>query len=392
MSISRVMLYNYRTLTNSKKTSEMDKRQTILQTIDEEATRIFNSPYTLEGRDALKSLEKCAWKLCREGDVPGQNRRLEDLNTEEVTILLLLQRMTEEYIGTAGNDGQPYTEDMELSVDDIVPLGFHKAYFRPQNLAIIKNLNYLTVFPHYCFSFYDLSSGKLIDKVSNDGPNVFRLPDCYNFGKNSFFTIWEEYMLFMGWPDSILYDMELLIQSTEKNRTFGTGNDMITDLDSLCYKISGDKDSTEYYEQLNGMRRAFLEIQAHNDHESVSSAIGKYPVSIAISPEGRKKIKNSADDFLTPMCQVPFGLGGYHHILEQEYGYSAQRVSKLKLLNRGYQMFAIKSGLYGHESRVVYNAATGIITGKIVDIKNVLPIFDDHNLLCGSDLRYMSAL
>ena len=123
------------------------------------------------------------------------------------------------------------------------------------------------------------------------------------------------YMLFMGWPDSILYDMEMLIQSAEKNRTLRSGNDMLTDMDSLCYKISGDQGLTDYYKQLDSMRRVYLEIQAERNYKTVASSTREYLTSIAISPEGKDKIKKSTNGFLTPICQVPFGLGGYRHTL-----------------------------------------------------------------------------
>ncbi len=99
---------------------------------------------------------------------------------------------------------------MEISEHDTIPIGFHKNYTAVRNFQTIKHLNYITVFPHYCFSYHDLSHGKLIQEQSDEFPAIYRSLQCYNFGENSIFTIWDDFMLFMGWPDMILKDKETL--------------------------------------------------------------------------------------------------------------------------------------------------------------------------------------
>ena len=370
-------------------TSEMSKKLTVLKAIETKAKRIFNSPYTLEGCNALISLNNYTLKICFEGDGPDQIRNLKDLCPEEISIILFLKEIREEYTSKAGNKGQYYSEDIEIAASEIFPLGFHKAYYSDQNWAIVKKSIYLTVFPHYCITYYDLKSGKLIEKKIDDGPEVLRLSAYYNLGDNSFFNVWNDNMLFMGWPDSILFDMGLLIDSARNNRGLWAGNDMITDLYSLAQSSCGDKDSHGYYEQLDSTRKTFLEIQAEIDHKIVLSAIKDYLISIVLSRKCKDNIKICVDDFLTPLCQIPFGLGGYHHILEKNYGYRENKVANLKLMDKKYQMFAIRHGLYGHDTRVIYDANKGMVTGKLLNISKFMLVLKARDLLADNDLRYL---
>ena len=369
--------------------SEPSKRIAILKAVEKEARRIFNSTYTLERVNKLISLDNYALKVCLESDEPGITRKLKDLSPEELEIILLLQEIREEYASKADNKGQYYSEDLEISASEIFPLGFHKAYYSRQNWAIVKKLIYLTVFPHYCITYYDLKSGKLIEKNSDDGPEVFRLSAYYNLGENSFFNVWGDKMLFMGWPDSILFDIGLLIDSAKNNRGLWAGNDMITDLFYLAKSSSGDQDSNGYYKQLDSTRKTFLEIQAEIDHKIVLSAIKDYLISIVLSKECKDNIKICADEFLKPLCQVPFGLGGYRQNLEKYYGYREHKVANLKMMDEKYQMFAIRHGLYGHDTRVIYDANKGLVTGKLLDITNFMSVLKTSDLLGDNDLRYL---
>jgi hypothetical protein len=370
--------------------SPADHRRERLLSIAQEANRILGSSYSLDGRERLETLEKEAIDLCRKGDRPGQYRTLDDLEPYEIRIHAHLRYERERFARTAGDKDQPYLQDMVLSPGDFVPVGFHKAYRREKNLAIAGKLNYRTVFPHYCISYYDLRSGKPVEKNIDAGPEVFQVPDCYNFGEASFFTIWGESMIFMGWPEFILRDIEMLVQSAEDIRVFRTGNDMIADLGDLGRKINGA--SIDYHDLLNGMRHTFIELRSVTDHQIFLLAIDNFPVSIVLSPGARENIQCQAAEFLTPMVQVPFGMCGYRRILEQDYGYREQRVATLTLMNRPFPMFAVRPGLYGHKSRVIYNAKTGMITGKISNIKKFFLELRRRELLAGNDVWYFTVL
>ena len=370
----------------------MNKKQSALREIEKEAKKICDSPYSLEQNEVLKSLEDRAWELCRKGDENGQIKVFKDFNNNEKGSLLCLKYMREDYAKTAGNAGQYYTEDMELSEHDTIPIGFHKSYDTEKNYWIIQCLNYITIFPHYCFSYRDLSHGKLIQEQSDEFPAIYRSSHCYNFGESSIFTIWDDFMLFMGWPDMILKDIQLLVQSAEKHSMIWTGHDMITDLFYLQRSIDRTENENGYYNHLNSIRKAYLEIQEETNYRSIVAATNNYITSIYISQETNKNIEKSAKRLLVPLCQVPFGLGGYSFTLENDFGYNDKKAAKLKFMNKEHPIFAIKPGIWGHESGVIYNSNNGIVSGTRDSIIKFLSLLAGHNLLIKSDLRYLDSL
>jgi len=370
----------------------MDKILSQLGNIAKEANKISDSPYSLEQNEVLKSLEDRAWELCRKGDENGQIKVSKDFSNNQIEILLRLKYMREDYAKTAGNAGQYYTEDMEISEHDTIPIGFHKNYTTERNYWIIKYLNYITVFPHYCFSYHDLSRGKLIREQSDQFPAIYRSLQCYNFGENSIFAIWDNFMFFMGWPDMILKDIQLLVQSAEKHSDLWGGHDMITDLCSLPQNTDKAENENDYYNQLNSMRKAYLEIQWETDYRSIVAATNDYITSIYISQETNKNIEKSAKGLLVPLCQVPFGLGGYSFTLENYFGYDDKKVAKLKFMNKEHPIFAIKPGIWGHESGVIYDAKKGTVSGTRDSIIKFLSLLASRSLLIKSDLRYLDSL
>ena len=370
----------------------MNKKQSALRKIEKEANKICDSPYSLEQNEVLKSLEDRAWELCRKGDENGQIKVFKDFSNNEIDILLRLKYMREDYAKTAGNAGQYYIKDMEIFEHDTIPIGFHKNYNTIKNYWIIKYLNYITVFPHYCFSYRDLSHGKLIREQTDEFPAIYRSMQCYNFGEKSIFTIWDNFMLFIGWPDMILKDIHLLVQSAEKHSDLWGGHDMITDLCSLPQSTDKTENENDYYNQLNSMRKAYLEIQWETDYRSILSATNDYITSIYISQETNNNIDKSAKGFLVPLCQVPFGLGGYSFTLENDFGYNDRKVAKLKFMNKEHPIFAIKSAIWGHKTGVIYDTKKGIVSGTRDSIIKFLSLLASRNLLIKSDLRYLDSL
>jgi len=368
----------------------MDEILSQLGKIEKRAKKIYSSSYSLDRREVLIKLEKMAWKLWRKDERNIQTKKTKDIILSEIRILSRLEHMREDYIKTAGTAGQYYTEDMEISEHDTIPIGFHKSYDTKRNYWIIKYLNYITVFPHYCFSYHDLSRGKLIRKQSDQFPAIYRSLHCYNFGESSIFTIWDDFMLFMGWPDMILKDIQLLVQSAEKRGM--AGHDMITDLFYLQPGIDKTENENGYYNHLNSMRKAYLEIQEETDYRSIVAATNDYITSIYISQETNKNIEKFAKKILVPLCQVPFGLGGYSFTLENDFGYNDKEAAKLKFMNKEHPIFAIKPGIWGHESGIIYDAKKGTVSGTRDNIINFLSLLAGHNLLIKSDLRYLDSL
>ena len=75
-------------------------------------------------------------------------------------------------------------------------------------------------------------------------------------------------MMFMGWPQSIMADMETVVSPSSKHRTLWYGNDMVTDLFYLC-GLGGEENLTDdHVENLQKIRRISVEIGDNYDYRS----------------------------------------------------------------------------------------------------------------------------
>ena len=229
---------------------------------------------------------------------------------------------------------QHYEDDIKIDKSSIIPMGFHKAFSGVRNRKIINILKQITVFPHYYVSLYGATGEEPVKDGEDGTPGIYRSDSYKNVGMHSFVKSWDGFMMFMGWPQTIMADIEMLLSSARKHRTLWYGHDMVTDL----YYLSGlgreDNLTDDYVENSEKIRRINIEIGDKYDYHSFVHKTMDIVTSVEISPDTRENIKNGDKRGLIPICQMPFGLGGYHHFLIENFDWEEAKVPKADFLGK----------------------------------------------------------
>ena len=291
---------------------------------------------------------------------------------------------------------QHYTDDIKIKKGSIIPMGFHKVYAKEFNRKIIDILYQITVFPHYYVSFYGSTNNEPVSGGKNGIPGIYRSDSYKNMGMHSFVKLWDSsimdgdsFMMFMGWPQSIMADMEMLVSSAKKNGTLWSGNDMITDLFKLCGLGREGNLTPDYVENFKNIRRVNIEIEDNLDYHSFVLKTMDVVTSVEISPDTRENIKNGGKKGLIPICQIPFGLGGYHHFLTKNFDWDEAKVPKADFLDKKHPIYTITPGYFGHECGGFYDTKKGRVIGKRRHISEFIRFLNQENLLHEYDLKYL---
>ncbi|MDY6856801.1 MAG: hypothetical protein SWO11_19265 [Thermodesulfobacteriota bacterium] len=261
---------------------------------------------------------------------------------------------------------QYYTSDLEVNEKSLIPLGFHKAYGAEENQKIIELLNMITVFPHYCLSFYSHPEMDLIIEEKDGAPAVFQSDQYHNIGRETFVKSWGCFMMYIGWPNKIINDIDILVSSAEKCPGLTAGHDMITDLWGLknAYRYltcTGQKNATDidFQKEMGPIRRLHEKYLVNvDDYDTFLYVTRPLLTSIELSPETQKNIASSDYKGLVPLCQIPFGLGGYRPVLERDFGYDKSNILEINFLGVKHPLFAVTPGIFGYESGAFYDPGT----------------------------------
>ena len=321
--------------------------------------------------------------------------KAQKMDDRKLLIALETFRVREKQIEEAPS-WQHYADDIKIDKSSIIPMGFHKAYDERSNRKIIDILDKITVFPHYYVSFYGSNGEEPVKDSRNEMPWIYRSNSYKNIGTHSFVRSWdsstmagESFMMFMGWPKSIMADMEAMVSSARKHRTLWCGNDMVTDLYYLC-RLGGEENLTDdYVEDLENVRRVSVEIGDSCEYHSFVLKTKDIATSVQISPDTRRNIDDWKNKGLIPLCQIPFGLGGYHHPLIKDFGWEEKKVPKADFAGKKHPMFAITPPCFGHACGAFYDAEKGRVIGKRKQITRFIQFFNQENLLHEHDLKYL---
>ena len=284
---------------------------------------------------------------------------------------------------------QHYKHNMEIDKNSIIPMGFHKSYSKEKNRIIIDILDQISVFPHYYVSFYDHHGKGPVNDRKNETPRIHRSNRYSNMGRHSFVKSWDAFMMFMGWPQSIMADTEMVVSSARKHRTLWYGHDMVTDLYYLCGIGPEENLTDDYVEKLENIRRINVEIGDCYDYHSFVHKTMDIVTSVEISHDTRGNIENRDSNGLVPVCQIPFGIGGYHAILKKDFGWDESKVPKADFMGKKRLVYAITPTIFGHECGAFYDAEIGRIIGKRKHITQFILFLHEESLLHEYDLKYL---
>ena len=284
---------------------------------------------------------------------------------------------------------QHYADNIKIDKNSIIPMGFHKAFSVARNRHITNILKQITVFPHYYVSFYDSSGKEPVKEMKNGTPSVHYSNSYKNVGRHSIVKSWEGFMMFMGWPQTILADIRMLLSSASKHQTLWCGHDMVTDLFYLSGLGREENLTDDYIENLEKIRRVSVEIGDRYDYYPFVHKTMDIVTSVEFSSDTRRNIKDWKNKGLVPLCQIPFGLGGYHHLLIDYFGWEEAKVPKANFLGKQHPIYAITPAYFGHACGAFYDAEKGRVIGKRKQITQFIQFLNQENLIHEHDLKYL---
>ena len=160
-------------------------------------------------------------------------------------------------------------------------------------------------------------------------------------------------------------------------------------LDCFNCEIYEENLTDDYVENFQKIRRISVEIGDNYDYRSFVHKTMDILTSVQISPDTRGKINDWGKKGLTPLCQIPFGLGGYHHLLIDNFGWEEKSVPKADFSGKKHPMFAITPAYFGHACGAFYDAEKGRVIGKRKQITRFIQFLNQENLLQEHDLKYL---
>ncbi len=282
---------------------------------------------------------------------------------------------------------QSYNQDITIDENNILPVGFVKGYDAGKNSEIIQTLDQTTIFPHFCCSLYGPPGNDSNDSSGVETPAIYYSSQYNNIGTDCFVKSWDNFMMFLGRSTKIMDDLQMLVTSAKKEG-LRTGNDMITDLFYLA--VDGLKNVKEDYIQgTEKIRSIYADLGDRRDFPSFVLKSAEIITSILLSPETQKRIQASNKRGLVPVCQMHFGLGGYHRMLKRDYGWNESTCPKAKYMGLKHPIFAVTPPIYAHEGGAFYDSQTNMIIGKRKQIVEFLMFLNKLWVLDENDLKYL---
>jgi len=325
---------------------------------------------------------------------PEQKKVLAKLEAEILIAKLLEQDdIIQKQIDDA-RSWQCYNQNISIGEGNILPVGLVKAYGARDNIKILKNLNQVTVFPHFYSSFYgafgndpDESNWKRKTPYIYRSEHYENIPyrNYNNIGLNCFVKSWDAFMMFVGWTDTIIRDISILVDSAKRYRGLWHGHDMVTDLHSPFYKESELTD--EYFQKIKKMRLIYADLGDQYEYSHFMDKITDIITSVIISTDSKQNFENGDKKGLIPVC--PINIGGALGILE-DYGWDQSKRVNAEYMGRKFSIYAVSPPVYAHESGGFYDSETNHIIGKPNQIFDFLRFLDQENILDEKDLRYLA--
>lgn len=262
---------------------------------------------------------------------------------------------------------QPYKKDLALGKADKTLLGLHKEYYDEYNRRIINNLMGKLVFPVFCYGFEAVPGGELVKAGDGGSPAVYRMKDLYRMAVKGTIKLWGNSMMFIGDRENVFYSMLAMVVELKENGSW-PGNDMVTDMDSVAGEICK-----------SGILNGGTEEKNRAGYDMDKGA----GLAIRLGRQSVEKLR-SAGTGLRPVCQIPFGLGGYRPLGFDEKSAPGVTIGGLTL-----KMHAVLFGLYGHAAGALIDLDAGIVTGSYDQIKLFLVDLKKTYVLSWRDRDYL---
>jgi hypothetical protein len=237
--------------------------------------------------------------------------------------------------------GTCYLQDMTIDNSSRIVLGFHKAYWSEKNNMMLDEAADNSVAAKLPF----FGSERACFKTEETPIRPQEL--CYHkIAGHTLAVSWsiggDGYLLFVGIAPGIATDLAMLVAGTT------CGGDMWTDLESLAFQETplryGSKEREEMIWSLIGRQNDF---SGERDPEAFSrKAAPETMIAVGLSPRSIALIRKLPLDNIVPICQVPFGIGGYHDVLIRDYGFDESSSPKLYWEKHTHPMFPVYPGLY----------------------------------------------
>ena len=172
---------------------------------------------------------------------------------------------------------QSYDHDIVIDKENVLPVGFVKGYHAEKIYEIIKALDRIMIFPHFCCSLYGPPGKEPPAEAEIVTPKIYYSSQYNNVGTDCFVKSWDTFMMFVGWSGTIMNNLQLLVASAKKEGLW-SGNDMITDLFYLA--VDGISNVQEdYLQKTESMRSIYTAIGDRCDYPSLvlaSAVIRRY--------------------------------------------------------------------------------------------------------------------
>jgi hypothetical protein len=237
--------------------------------------------------------------------------------------------------------GTCYSQGITIDNASPVMLGFHKAYGIQRNDMLLfeaASNNVAAMLPFFgseriCFD----------DKETSNRPHAL----CFHkIAGHTIAISWnidtDGYLLFVGGVGCISADIAMLVAATKD------GGDLRTDLEFLAFSETPLRYGSEEREELIW---SLIERQRDYSEEKDPDVFSRRAdpetmVAVGLSPKSIGMIRKLLLNNIIPVCQVPFGIGGYNGILKLDFGFDEKIVPKLHWENFTHPIFPVYPGLY----------------------------------------------
>ncbi|MEW6076475.1 MAG: hypothetical protein AB1724_01545 [Thermodesulfobacteriota bacterium] len=282
---------------------------------------------------------------------------------------------------------QSYSHHVVINENNVLPVGFVKGYDADNNYQILRILDRITIFPQFCCSLYGAPGTELHNPSVVPTPSIGYSRRYHNVGTDCFVKAWDCFMMFVGWSATIMDDLQQMLAAARQEGLW-SGNDMITDLFYLA--VEGLANAKEDYIQVTKRNRAiYADIDDRCDYAAFVDKSADILTAILLSPVTRKQIQDSDKPGLTPVCQMHFGLGGYHAMLKRDYGWDEYNCAKAAFMGLKHPIFAVTPPIYAHQSGAFYDSQTNMMIGKRRQLAEFLRFLDQKKMLDEKDLHYL---
>jgi hypothetical protein len=266
----------------------------------------------------------------------------------------------------------PYESDTTVLQSDRIPLGFHKAFWGPRNEQMLRGASSLRLASPVPVFGSDAENAVEQGRREN-GQEKWR-PAHIEYHRIGAYTIavrWDldgdDYLLFAGWPGSIIYDLALI------TRYVKDGGDMNTD---LWYLVHDSKYALGKNGERTELIRSILDRQNACAGQSTPALFAKTSDSltmaaIRMSHQSISTVRALAERNFIPACQAAFGLGGYHGILFKTYGVDIDNAPTLRFLAAHHPICTVYPGLYANCNGVIADESACVLTGTIAALSEL---------------------